>query len=232
MNNGVSFLLGLVVGAAAGGTAVYFVTKNKIEDRAADEIESYAQYAEEKIDRIRSKFEGPKETKTEESSDEDPVQEEEIPEHAKKYHKYSKATGETAQSVFEKKTVEKEIEEVTEGQKAIKKNPKLKDIDGIEELNEDDLLKYEEDENFSTVYLDYDVNTDELMWGSGTDNELIAEAKFNKGREELIGQFWRWAPDYVDAETGVGSFYVLNKNINKLFVVTVHFDEDGEFVEE
>ena len=59
MDKTLTFVLGLLTGVAAGSTATYFLVKKVIEDRAAEEIEMYAEHCEERIQRIVEKFEEP-----------------------------------------------------------------------------------------------------------------------------------------------------------------------------
>lgn len=220
MSNISSFILGMAAGALAGAGGMYLYSRHKEKELFIE------------IDELIEENESLRHPK----KDADKVEEsEEVPEEdefVSKYHQYKAASGETTQSIFEKKKVKEEIDKVTEGQKAIKEDPEFRpDIDGIEEITDEELEKYEEDENFNTVYLDYDFNKDALIWGAGTDTETLAEAKFKKGRDRLIGNFWKWATDYIDDETGTGMIYVVNKNLNKLFEITVHFDPNEDVTE-
>ena len=56
MNKAVYFVLGMVLGAAGGSAATYFITKARLEELAADEIDEYAQHCEDRIERIREEY--------------------------------------------------------------------------------------------------------------------------------------------------------------------------------
>ena len=221
MNNGVTFALGLVVGLAAGGTATYFIVKDKFEQKAADEIEAYAQHAEERLQNyISSHYEDEdlddliEEEATEGRSSNVPVHDDDAVSQnpgVKKYHHY--------QSGF----MPEEDKNVTKGQEDILKRPQLEDVPGIEELDEDEFNNLDDD-RYTRVYLQYDANEDKLFTNDGD----IAEEAYAKMRHELIGNCWRWATDYVDKG---GMFYIQNDNMNVAFAVEVAFDPDAEMVE-
>ena len=236
MNKGIIFAIGFLAGATAGGAATYFITKNKLEDRAAQEIERYAEYAENKI---KNAIEGSKENDDEEYEDveEDDSDDEPI----KKYHHYNPEAngieGVYNNGIFAKgksdPDVRKEIDKVTEGEKALKRNPKFDpDRDPmITEIKEDrynEILSKEPIEGWSTDDLTYLYPQDELYFGYGTDNEELAEDHFGVDRETIMGQTWRWATDYTDGESGVGYIYLENKHLKKLLSIEVVVDLDLE----
>ena len=231
MNKGIVFALGVLAGAAGGGAVTYLVTRRKFDDEATEEIRMRTEYYQNRIEDLVSYYEGGKDADdTFKDEDEDSNEDEKPNEGVKKYHRY-------AGDSFSKKNVNKVVEkmkeaDVTEGQKAIQKDPTFKpEIEGISEISEEEFNGYMDDPDIGSIYLDFDFNTDELTWGAGTDNEILAEQKFGMGRDELIGQCWKWAPEYVDDETGVGSIYILNENIGRAFNITVHFNPEEDVVE-
>ena len=220
MNKGIIFVLGALTGAAAGSVATYFVVKDKFEQKAADEIEAYAQHAEERLENyISSHFDEDldsipeKEEKTREATDVPVHDDDAITQNpgVKKYHHYQAMD------------LTKEEKEVTKGQEDILKRPELEDVPGIDELTEEeyDLL---DDDVYTRVYLQYDANEDTLRTNDGE----LAEEAYAKQRHELIGNVWRWATDYVDKD---GFFFIKNDNLLIAFQVEVIFDPDAEMVE-
>ena len=224
------FVAGLLTGGAAGAAISYFLTRDYYIDHFTDAMDKYAESCNERIEDIVSYYERGGEYYEEDETVEDPRDEicEEL-EGVKKYHRYSAALSDssTAQEIFAKKV---EDTEVTEGEKALVRDKSLTDVDGIVEIDEDEFLNCPED--YYQEYLRYDFNEDILYWGYGSDNEIEAEEHFGKGREELIGKLWRWAPDYVkDPDEMEGSAYVKNDNLMTYFEIVVHYDPNADVKE-
>ena len=233
MNKEIIFGIGgLVLGAAAGAAGMYLYKNREIKDLTdelndmMDEINMLKHPVLGKA--IRTAEEMEKQIEEDSNVDDPEDDEEPEPEGVKKYHHY-KATGgvSSVQALFEKEG------DVTEGQKALKDDPKLMDYDdivGLEEINDVEFLELQE-KDYDPVYLDYDGNQDTLVWGKDTDTETIAESKFGLGRNALIGPCWRWFTDYIPEGEGTGAFYIKNDNLKKVFEVVVHYDPEGEVVE-
>ncbi len=218
---------GLILGAAAGAAGMYLYKNREVND-LTDEINGMM----DEINILKHPVlrEAIKVTEEMEQQIEvdDPEDEEPESEGVKKYHHY-KATGgvSSVQALFEKEG------DVTEGQKALKDDPKLinyDDIVGLEEINDEEFLEWQE-KDYEPVYLDYDGNQDTLVWGKGTDTETIAESKFGLRRNALIGPCWRWFTDYIPEGEETGAFYIKNDNLKKVFEVVVHYDPEGEVIE-
>ena len=254
MNNRVIFAIGVLAGAGIGSVATYFALKRHFEDIVDQEIDDYASKCAERIEDIVSYYEGGKDAEEtlEEDSDEENVPEPEEYRHnegVKKYHHYANTSDGNVQSIFSKDNVKEvagavrfktdeersdsriadrhtneEKEKVTEGQKDILERPQLEDITGIEEDITEDEFDALSDDEYTKVYLQYDVNEDKLLTNEGE----IAEEAYAKLRHELIGNCWRWATDYVDKGD---MFYVQNDNLKIAFAVEVSFDPDKEMVE-
>ena len=220
MNKGIIFALGALTGAAAGSAATYFVLRDTFEQRAADEIEAYAQHAEERLQNyISSHYEDdnlddePEDPTISKSADVPVKDDDAISQNpgVKKYHHY--------QSGF----MPEEDKNVTKGQEDILKRPQLEDVTGVEEIGEDDFDNLD-DLQYTKVYLQYDANEDKLTTNEGE----LAEEAYAKTRHELIGNCWRWSTDYV--EKG-GFFFIQNDNLMIAFQVEVIFDPDSPMVE-
>ena len=211
MNNSTMFTLGAALGAALGGVATYFFMKDRMEAQIADEINDYIQYVNRKRDR-----EEVCENK-EENADEQPAEEKKD----EKIYKYYKGSLNDLETVRKDPEVVKEIEEVTEGDKAFEKNPKIADDPNIIEVDE---IDKDMAATYSTEYLTFLWPQDELYYGYQTDNQELAESHFNVGREAIIGQVWRWATDYTNNESGTGTIYLINHRLQKNFEVTVIVD--------
>ena len=229
MNKGVIFAAGALIGAAAGSVITYFAVRNHFDEAAADAIEKYAEYAEEKIqkalDSLHDDFVD--DGDEEEDPDDDTVRavkdnrvwSEDDEESIKKYHHYiPEQQSVSANGIFEKGKENK----VTEGEKALKKTPERRDDPNIREIDE------VEANNYEAIPLTYLYPQDELYWGYDTDTRELAESHFGRDREEIIGQLWRWATDYTDGETGVGYTYVKNDKMGLVFSIEIVVDLDLE----
>ena len=238
MNNRIIFAIGLLTGAGIGSVAAYFGLKRHFEDLLDQEIEDYANRCTERIEDIINYYEGGKDA--EEALEDSDDESEEAPEPeeyrhnegVKKYHHYANSSDDNVQSVFSKDNVKEvagavrfktEEEKVTEGQKDILKRPQLEDVPGIEELDADEYDNLDDD-RYTRVYLQYDVNEDKLFTNEGD----IAEEAYAKQRHELIGNAWRWATDYVDKGN---MFYIENDNMMIGFAIEVIFDPNAPMVE-
>ena len=230
MNKGIIFGLGALVGAAAGVAGMYFYNKRQ-EDAYLEEINDLIKENED-LNRYISEVNDPDiENEDDEEDEPEPAEgpRDDLDEMdgVKKYHHYKAESGMGVQALFEKKG-----EDVTEGQKARKENPKLLDYDyifGVDEITDEEFLEFQE-KDYDPEYLVYDGNEDILYWGKGTDNETMAEAKFNLKRDALIGPAWKWFTDYITNE-GIGAFYVKNDNLKRVFEVVIEYDPEGDAVE-
>lgn len=229
MNKTLVFILGLLTGAAAGSAGTYFLVKQRCEDRAAEEIEMYAEHCEERIRRYAEK-DNSEEESDEEASEmvDDSEEDEEIKnnEGVKKYHYYNNENnGMTVNQLFEK-------EDKTVTAEEIKKKWEEEDSKaGISEIGEEDFLN---DEDFDKQTIDYFFEGDKenAYWGYGTDNQTLVEAKFGKPLKGLIGNAYAWLIDYTD-ESGIGAVYFRNSEMNTDFEVIIHdstgfMDRDGD----
>lgn len=235
MNKGIIFGLGVLAGGAAGVGITYVALRSYFENKAAESIQQYVEYVE-------NKYHSPEEDDeffddVDEEDEDEPLvkkdsrawsEEDEAP--IKKYHHYvpdEKTL--SANGIFEKKG----DKEVTEGEKALIKHPEF-DPDGdpnVKEITEDkyqEIMGKEPIDGWSNDQLTYLYPQDELYFGYGTDNEELAEDHYGVGREEIIGQTWRWATDYTDGESGVGYIYIDNANLKKVFDVEVVVDLELE----
>lgn len=246
MNNKIIFAIGLLTGAGIGSVAAYFGLKRHFEDLVDQEIDDYAQSCTERINDIISYYEGekPAEEALEEDSDEEEAPEPEEYRHnegVKKYHHYANSSDDNIQSVFSKDNVKevagavrfktdeerKEESEVTEGQKDILKRPQLEDIAGIEDDITEDEFDVLDDNEYTKVYLQYDINEDKLTTNEGE----LAEEAYAKPRHELIGNSWRWATDYVQDGNRSGFFFIKNDNLKLAFEIEALFDPNAPMVE-
>lgn len=240
MNNKVIFAVGATIAAAGASFVTYILTRNYYQTIFEEELDKYSEECRERIDAIVDYYEGGKdaeETVAEEPEEAPEPEEFRNNEGVKKYHHYANSSEESIQSIFSKENVKevagavrfktdeerKEEEKVTEGQKDILKRPELDDVAGIEELDEEEYNNLDDD-RYTRVYLQYDVNEDKLFTNDGD----IAEEAYAKQRHELIGNCWRWATDYVDKDC---MFYIENDNMMVAFAVEVIFDPNEPMVE-
>lgn len=241
------FYIGLFIGAAVGSVGTYFATRKMFALKASDAIESYAQFAEERIAKLEEKYKtGEKEEEAEKSEadddDSEPEQHERVTEDVviKKYHQYAPQFDFDKRNESMDKNVLNEVKEnisnaVNEHtKKALER--KYNDVpDYIVEVDSDEFLEssIEEHDSYERVSLDFLFPQNELYWGYDTDCQEEAETHYNEEREDLIGQCWRWATDYTDNQTGTGSAYIRNDKLKVYFEVQFHVDMEleatGEF---
>ena len=228
MNKGIIFVAGLLTGGALGSVATYFITKKSADAKAEEEIEAYAEYADAKIEHLKRLIDGNDEAPEEEMKEED----EEVAnnEGVKKYHHQDESIASLAgrQPFGKKESKEKEM--------LGEKNEKF------EEISEEEFLKTyvgPTDGPYDKVTLDllwtgiednpHDWEN-QLYWGYGTDNEILAMMKPEyKGLEmtDILGDMWRWCSDYLldepDGElNAVGAFYVRNHKLHQDIECIVH----------
>lgn len=227
-NSAIIFVSGLILGTAAGITGTYLYNRKQITG-LTKEIDLLIIENE----KLRKDLRKDNESISEET-DKDPEEVVEVKESEddenkaiKKYHHYQAATGDTVQSLFEKRMVEEDIKNV-----AKEKTTSL-DLDYIDEFEEEEFDELIKSGDADVDILRYDANKDILYWGYGTDTEMAAEEHYGFDRVELIGNCWRWASDYItNEEVCTGEAFIYNKNLNKYFDIVMFFDADGEFVNE
>ena len=214
------FVLGITVGLGLGTAAGYILSKKKAERQIDEEIEAYAEYAEAKIEHMKSLIEA--------GSIEEPERvDEEVQknEGVKKYHHQEEGIS----SLSERKPFG-----THETKAAEEKN--MFEVEGIEEITDEEFVNTyidPKDGPYENVVLDLlwtgteeDEDWDNhLYWGYGTDNECLAMEKSeykNCSMTDILGETWRWCNDYILEEEGVGSFYVRNHNLKQDIECIVH----------
>ena len=219
MNKTLIFILGLLTGAAAGSTATYFLTKNSIEERAAEEIEEYAEHCEERLKKYAHNYVEINNEETEEES-----QESEEPEDVrnnegvKKYHHYNEpAFGSDSNRVFKDAKEEKAVTK----EEVLQKWKDEEDALGVSEIDSEEFYELEAGEDFESYSIDYFFPEETAFWAYGTDTEVSVDEKFGKPLSELIGNAHRWLIDYTD-ESGIGSAYFKNESLMAIFEITIH----------
>ena len=204
MDKSIIFLLGVVAGAIGGSTATYFIVKDKIYNEAAEIVEQYAQHCEDRISKF-SQGEDTIKDPEEEPESSDPIDKNEG---VKKYHR----------DLTSENTYKKEIEKVTEGEKAL-----VAEKEGNIVVNKPYEITEEqyslEAQQYDKITLEYYCEDDMLMC---TEPEQMAETFFNTGREELIGEVWRLGQDYIPEGKDAGAVYVRNDNMSIDFEVIVY----------
>lgn len=223
MNKGIIFLLGFVGGAVAAGVPTFFITKKVVGDRERERADDEIDYIHRKYTEMRrvplDDVDIDVEVDIEEEEDgEQPLKpdvpiifDERVDNNAgvKKYH-----------TPVDKKSLEnayKEVVRVTEGEKALKREDENKELPKPVEITEDQYMI--ENQNYEKVTLDYYILDDTLMM---VDPEQSAEEYFKTGRERLIGDIWRWAPDYLKEDSNDGVAYVRSDDMATDFEVIMH----------
>lgn len=218
MNKTITFVLGLLTGAAAGSLATYILVRDRIQQEAADEIEEYAEHCEARIEYLKKTFEEAEEFEKKVEEESEPQIDEEVKnnEGVKKYHHYNGPMSSSGERVFKDEKKEKEVTKEEVAKKFSHDDAFL----GVSEATEEDFLK---DDEYRKETIDYFFHGDreEAYWAYNTDNQTVVEAKFGKPLKDLIGHAHAWLVDFTD-ETGVGAAYFKNDNLMTVFEVIVH----------
>lgn len=214
MNKTLIFVLGLLTGAAAGSIGTYILVRDKLEQDAMDEIDSYAEHCEERIKRFETRYaEIPI---NEEEPTKEKVEDEEIKnnEGIKKYHHYAGPMSSDGDRIFKDVKEEKNVtkEEVE------KKWSEEDEANHILEATEEDFLN---EDDYQKETIDYFFPEERAYWAYGTDNQCPVAAKFAKPLKDLIGNAHKWLVDYTD-EDGIGAAYFKNEDLHTIFEVIVH----------
>lgn len=217
MKKGIIFTLGVIVGAAGGSAATYFIAKCKFQTEKDEELEEMENFFEERFQkRVKKLGLVKKKPKTEPEVRED----EKIASNkgVKKYHHQEDSISEygAENTLFKKKDNKK-------------KESKL-----IIEINEAEFLN-EQSGAYEKQTIDVFIGDDATVvgiWANGTDNEEFVEKRFNKPLDELIG---RTDVDYlltyccdVEVDDGLGLMYVRNNEIMTDFEVVIHDDREDD----
>lgn len=210
--NAIIFGVGVVVGAAAGAFTTYIYSKKVVDAAFAEVDDLIAENETLRRGEVETEETGPNLEEADTAEDPDDRREYANNDGVKKYH--------------HKFDIPKEERKVTEGEKALKANPAF-NPDGdpkIKELKEDTFNELVEAAGGDYELLTYLYPQDELYYGYGTDNEELAEDHYNMGREQIIGQTWRWVTDYTHGESGIGYIYIYNEYLDKYIDVEVMVD--------
>lgn len=214
MNKYATFVIGVAVGIAAGIGGTYIFMK-KDKEKA---VEEEASYWRERIHKSEKNEESElEEDDLEEDSDENPRPEDKIDSNVgvKKYHRPVKKDLDNAYSNAIE-NIKKEID-MTENERAAELDPSTDPVPGISEISEDE---YTTDQGYRKESLQYWCGDDVLMrlnsdgtTGDSADDYFRSEYKADI-REEVVGKFLRWAPDYIHGDDSDGWIYIKNENLN------------------
>lgn len=228
MNKGIIFLIGSLVGAAAGAGVTAYFLKDKYEQEACDIIDEYHDRCEERILKIMEAYgvkeeeEDDPESSSDTSATSDPRDDYGNNEGIKKYHHYA--------APFNGEKKDKMEDDMTKGQEDVLKYPKYDDCpEWVEEITEDDFMV--EEKKTEDIYMVFDFNTDRLLMNPDTEDEIDAEEQLHMSRSEIIGNFWKFATDYISDDDGTGAFYVRNNRLMKDIEVIVRYDPNQDVVE-
>lgn len=218
------FALGLLTGAAAGGTATYFLTKDKIQADAEEDMENYADHCDARIEKYKEEI---KDLKEKLGLIKDPTvkpasdpEEEKIAhnEGVKKYHHDNGLSSKYGDNHVFEKIADKPEEE---------KDSKL-----INDIDEDEFMNQENGYEKQTI--DVFLGDDKYMcgvWGYGTDNEDDADRKWGKELPQLIGESHTYEEllTYCEnSEDGIGVAYVRNDEMMIDFELVIHDDREDD----
>ena len=160
---------------------------------------------------------------SEESEVKDPRDDFSNNEGVKKYHHY-------AGPAFTSAKVKGVADDMTKGQEDVIKYPKVDDCpDYIEEITVDDFMV--DEKKHEDTYMVFDFNADRLLMNPDTEDEIDAEEQLHMSRSEIIGNFWKFATDYLSDDDGTGAFYVRNNRLMKDIEVIVRYDPNRDVVE-
>ena len=224
MNKILYFGLGLLTGAAGGGAATYFLTKDRIQASCEEDMECYADHCDERIEKYREEI---ADLKRQLGVIKDPVvrpaadpEEEKIArnEGVKKYHHDNGLSTKYGQNHIFEKVAEKPEE--------------VKDSKLINDIDEDEFMNQENGYEKQTI--DVFLGDDKYMcgvWGYGTDNEDDVDRKWGKPLEALIGESHTYEEllSYVEgSEDGIGLVFVRNDEMKIEFELVLHDTRDED----
>lgn len=218
MNKTAIFILGVVLGGAAGAAATYYISKNKFESDKDEEIAEMEEYYEERYQKKLNSLNHPKTIKTVpdevEGTDKDLREDEKVTnnEGVKKYHHdngLESAYGSTR--IFGEDAKPK-----------VKKESKL-----INEISEQEFLNAENgyDKQTVDVFVSMDDEEPEIVgiWAYETDNEEPVDKRFNKSIEQLLnGRTYDDLCAYVEEGEDIGQLYLKNDELKIDFEFVVH----------
>ena len=216
MNNLTVGIISFIGGAAAGGVGAWLITKNIMQKRNDEELAgAHARYREKL--KASGVVEEEDSEESEESDDEESHPEtpdDKIDKNAgvKKYwHPVDKSSLDE-----EFNRVGKEIKDVTENERVAEIDPSMDEVPGISLISEDD---YTTDQGFEKIDLQYFCGDDALQilnpdgtTGDSADLYFRNEYRIDN-REEVIGKYMRWAPDYLEPGSSNGYVYIKNDNL-------------------
>lgn len=232
MNNLTVGIIGFVGGVAAGGVGAWLITKNVMQKRNDEELaEAHARYRE-KLKKMDIPVEEDEEESEEDSDDEDnPDQPEDKIDKNAGVKRYWKPVDKTPlEEEFNK--VVKETRDMTENERAAELDPSMDEIPGIQVISEDE---YTTDQGYEKLSLQYFCGDDALQLlnpdGTTGDNadKYFRVEKHADIREEVVGKYLRWAPDYIVPGGTNGYLYVKNDNLKMELEIEIL---DGFFVDE
>lgn len=219
MNKAIIFAGGIAVGAISGSIVTYFALVKKLKAECDAEIERYAAHCEERISRLSNDEEDDISEESEEEDSDEPLNE-----GVKKYHQGNVVRLDQAYNSVFAKEGEVRTDVVEEIKESAGDFDKLEVVEITEkQFDESEYTKQELDYEF----IDEDDHPGVLtMYGS----DELAEDHYNLSRDQIISETWKWAPDYVDDNTGVGAFYIQNDILRTVFKVNVIMptEEDNE----
>ena len=224
MNKTICFVMGALFGACTGSATTYVLTKRFIEDKAANEIEDYADHRDrreqalkEEISDLKSKLglinEKDLRPHVSESSDDEDYRINSN-EGVKKYHHYD---GDQLPEYASKRIFKKPIKEEEMAKKEVK---------NVSEISESAFLSSDRDKQTIDVLFRYRDNAVDEIWGYQTDNQTTCKARFGKGLIDLIGIDGEDMLDWVEPDEGTAVKYFRNSEMDTDFEIVIHCDHD------
>ena len=215
------FGLGFLTGGAAGAIGAYFGTKAYLDAKHEEDLESYAEHCEERVEKIRNERRGNILEEAREAMTRTNNPEEEKIENNAGVKRYHHATGLDsgygANNVFGK--VSDAVEEA--------KDSKL-----INDIDEDEFMNQENGYEKQTLDIFLGDDRDIFgVWGYGTDNEDDADRKWGKPTSELIGTAHTYdelLATTKESEDGIGILYVRNDELKIDFELVVHDNREDD----
>ena len=231
MNKSLCFVLGTLFGAGAGSAATYILTKRIVEDRAAEEIEDYAdhrnkrEYAlKEEISDLKRQL-GVINEKELQPHVAEPTDDEDSRinsnEGVKKYHHYegSDLPEYASKRIFKKTTKEEEMAK--------------KEVKHVSEITEAQFMDSDYEKQTIDVLFHYNDGKGKIdeIWGYQTDNETTCQDRFGKGLIDLIGIDGEDMLDWVEVDEGTAVKYFFNDDMKTGFEVVIHCDPETYYEE-
>lgn len=231
-------ILGFIAGAAAGGVSAWAITKNVMEKHHDEEIAELRAHYRKKMKEANTPEESEnKEEETENEENEEPQPEDKIDKNKGVKRYWTPVNKDPLDEKFDEAVdqMKKGARDMTENERAAELDPTLEPIPGISEITSDE---YSIDQGYKKLSFEYFCGDDRLFLTNqdgtlGEDADKWFRTEYHADvREEIVGKFLRWAPDYIEEDEDTGWTYIRNENLKLDLEITIYDRDYLELIDE